>query len=151
MSEAPRTPQERAAKFADIARLMEANDSMKNVYSAVESFASNATRLSRARRPKDSDRLMAIAREEAKRLFTENMESLVTRFTGIYDRYFTHSEILAMLAFYESPIGKKVLRVMPEIMPASIESMQAWAHGLTPALRERIRARDGEFPLTDEG
>ena len=43
--------------------------------------------------------------------FKDIKEYLVT----IYDKYFTHEDIKSLIAFYESPAGKKYLDTMPEI------------------------------------
>jgi len=46
-------------------------------------------------------------------------EMLKVDFSGInrelYDKYFSNDEILALIAFYESPVGKKTLQILPEL------------------------------------
>ena len=46
-------------------------------------------------------------------------EMLKIDFSGInrelYDRYFSNDEILGLIAFYESPVGKKTLQILPEL------------------------------------
>jgi len=33
----------------------------------------------------------------------------------LYDKYFTNEEIKGLIAFYESPIGKKTIQVLPAL------------------------------------
>lgn len=44
----------------------------------------------------------------------------------IYDKHLTHDDIRAMLAFYETPTGKKVIQVLPVVTQESMEVGQAW-------------------------
>ena len=60
----------------------------------------------------------------------------------IYERHFTHDEIEQLIAFYESPIGKKLIKVQPQIAIESMTAGQEWAKKLI----ERIKAR-----LPEEG
>lgn len=41
----------------------------------------------------------------------------------IYDKHFTHEEIIDLIKFYESPIGKKILEKTPEITADLMNSM----------------------------
>ena len=47
----------------------------------------------------------------------------------IYDKHFSEEELQQLVAFYESPLGKKVASVLPEI-DAQAETMQEVASGL---------------------
>ena len=39
----------------------------------------------------------------------------VNEYIPLYDRYFTNEEIKEMIAFYETPLGKKTVTLMPQI------------------------------------
>ncbi len=56
----------------------------------------------------------------------------------LYLASFTGEELDAMLAFYRSPVGEKLLRKQPEIFRASSEAGRQWAADLTYRLRERL-------------
>lgn len=140
------TPKER-----DIIRLLDINQTLVHVHQITNLVATNLTRFARARRPAEAESILDIARAETRRIFDENLDSLVPRFMSVYDRYFTHDEILQMLAFYESPIGRKTLRVTPEVLPACIETMQNWANGFIPTLRERLHERDPTLATQEPG
>ena len=64
-------------------------------------------------------------------------------FSGInrelYDKYFSNDEILGLIAFYESPVGKKTLQILPEVQKeamnrgaelgqqAALKALDRWA------------------------
>ena len=48
----------------------------------------------------------------------------------IYKKHFTQDEVLAIIAFYESPTGKKLAEKTPLIAGESMQSAQAWGMGL---------------------
>ena len=44
----------------------------------------------------------------------------------LYDKYYTTEDLKALNAFYESPIGQKVLSTLPQITQESMKIGQAW-------------------------
>ena len=44
----------------------------------------------------------------------------------MYDHIFTASEIQGMIAFYESPIGKRFMEVQPQLMKEGMALGQEW-------------------------
>lgn len=71
-----------------------------------------------------------------------DMNEFIEMVIPIYERHFTHDEIEQLIAFYESPIGKKLIKVQPQITIESMTAGQEWAK----VLIERIKAR-----LPEEG
>lgn len=53
-------------------------------------------------------------------------EDLIESMIPVYEQHFTAAEIKQLLAFYQSPVGKKVITEMPEIMKQSSERGIAW-------------------------
>jgi hypothetical protein len=56
----------------------------------------------------------------------------------LYLASFTAEELDAMLVFYHSPVGEKLLRKQPEIFRASSEAGRQWASDITFRLRARL-------------
>ena len=54
------------------------------------------------------------------------LDDLITDVVPIYQRHLTRSDVQAMITFYSSPAGKKIMREQPAIIK---ESMQATAAG----------------------
>lgn len=53
----------------------------------------------------------------------------------VYVRVFTLEEIKAMNEFYETPVGKKMLAKMPQVMEESIQVSQDMARNLMPKIQ----------------
>lgn len=86
--------------------------------------------------PKYMDRLM-------KAVFGNmDIETLVNEiYVPIYSKYFTIEEVQAIIDFYESPAGKKMLESTPAIMS---ESMGQMMNMFTPVMMQEIKT------VTDE-
>ncbi|MFQ5699571.1 MAG: DUF2059 domain-containing protein [Myxococcota bacterium] len=67
--------------------------------------------------------------------------ALYERVVPLYARYFSPEDIDALLAFYETPTGKKAIQVMPALMQESMKAGSEWARSKAPLLRERILQR----------
>jgi uncharacterized protein len=86
----------------------------------------------------------AIIEEEVKAAFSEAITGpggLLDMYYPIYHKYFTHAEIKEMIEFYKSPLGAKMIRVMPQLMHESMQAGMAWGSSLDPVIRARIDAR----------
>ncbi len=57
-------------------------------------------------------------------------EDLVDMLVPIYDRHLTHQEVTSLIEFFQSPVGKKLVSVQPEIMKESMQVGQAWGEKL---------------------
>jgi hypothetical protein len=53
-------------------------------------------------------------------------QELVDQLIPIYDKYYTQQDLESLLAFYESPVGQKVLKTMPQVMQESMQIGQVW-------------------------
>jgi hypothetical protein len=55
----------------------------------------------------------------------------VERLVPVYDSLYTASEIAEMLAFYETPLGRRLLQTEPHLMQAIEEISQQWGMEVT--------------------
>jgi len=62
----------------------------------------------------------------------------------IYAKHFEQEELEALLAFYESPTGQKMLAKMPEVMQESIEVGNDWGRRKAQELIEKLKERGFE-------
>jgi hypothetical protein len=68
-------------------------------------------------------------------------ESLTEQLIPLYARHFTHDDVQAMLAFYDSPLGKKIIQVMPVLVQESFGIGQQWAEKQMPRITAVIESR----------
>jgi len=56
----------------------------------------------------------------------------------IYNKYLTHQEIKELLQFYESPVGKKLISVQPQIFRESYIKGQEWGKVLGEKVMKKL-------------
>jgi hypothetical protein len=144
----PLTP----AKRADIARLI----AMAGGSNIAGQFAAIASRqffgMLKASQPQIPDRAIAIMEREMNILFTEQLDApggLTEMVVPIYDRHFTHEELRGIIAFYETPVGRKAITVLPQVMQESMLAGQRWGQALGPEIERRVLQalrREGLLP-----
>jgi len=59
----------------------------------------------------------------------------------IYDKHLTHEDIKGIIAFYESPVGKKFIEVLPSIVEESYAAGQDWGYGIGTKLRNKLEEK----------
>ena len=74
-------------------------------------------------------------REKLVTLFFEKFHSkasltLVDLVIPSYDKYFSDAEIRELTAFYQTPVGKKAITVMPQLMNEVMQASQTWGQQL---------------------
>ncbi len=66
---------------------------------------------------------------------------LIEMMAPVYDRHFTHDEIRALIAFYQSPAGQKLVQVQPLLARDSMLAGQQWGFRLGQRLTQRLKER----------
>ena len=82
------------------------------------------------------DEFTDICAEEMKRSAPELEEPVI----AIYDDNFSADEIKQLLAFYQSPVGRKIVIQLPQLMQQSVTMGQSWGQQAGARAIERIRA-----------
>ena len=59
----------------------------------------------------------------------------------IYHKHLTLEEIKELTKFYKSPVGKKMISVLPNIVQESMQAIQPWANSLVPTIQQRVLTR----------
>lgn len=70
-----------------------------------------------------------------------NAESLMDLVIPIYEKHLTHEDIKGLIAFNESPLGRKVNSVMPTVMQESMEAGQQWGMEIAQRVQQKLEAR----------
>jgi uncharacterized protein len=68
-------------------------------------------------------------------------EDLMKDLVGVYDKHLTHDDIKALLQFFESPVGRKLVKVQPLIMQDSMAIGQAWGARAGERMRQRLKEK----------
>ncbi|MDR1626705.1 MAG: DUF2059 domain-containing protein [Spirochaetia bacterium] len=59
----------------------------------------------------------------------------------IYAKYYSHDEIMQLIEFYQSPIGRKTIELTPAITEESMAISMEWALRLSQQLIEAMREK----------
>ena len=59
-----------------------------------------------------------------------NTDDLIILMIPIYDKYFTHNDISALIRFYDSKIGRKFIKMQPYIMTESMQAGVKWSEDI---------------------
>jgi hypothetical protein len=65
---------------------------------------------------------------------------LVDQVAQLYAQTFTEQELKDALAFYKSPLGRKMMKEEPDILDQSMRNAQTWANRLSEEIFMKIRA-----------
>lgn len=75
--------------------------------------------------------------------FLKEMDSdtLINMTVPIYEKYYSDREIMQLIDFYQSEIGKKVVQVTPMIMQESMQLGKIWGRDIAEKLQSRLREK----------
>lgn len=66
-------------------------------------------------------------------------EELLFDFIPLYDKYYTHDEIKQLIAFYETPLGRKLVEVSSTLAVDTMAIGQAWGENLGQEIVDELR------------
>lgn len=141
-----------AAKYSDIKRLMDVTGSANIAKQFASAISQQIFQTLKTSRPEIPDRALAVMDKELMALFSEKLSApggLMDHIIPVYDKYFTHQEIRELLAFYQTPIGKKSILVLPKVVGESMMAGQRWGQSLGPEIEKRVipaLRREGLLP-----
>jgi len=122
------TEDAQASKHADILRLLE----ITNALAVGQQMIDQVILIQRGALPD----VPAEVWDELRKGF--DLNEMVPVFLDIYDRNFTHEDIRGLLAFYESPLGLKLMKTQPQVVEESMAAGQKWAMGVLERLRTKL-------------
>lgn len=70
---------------------------------------------------KDLERIDALSSESLKKL---DVDGMLDDMVPVYQRHLTKGDVAAMLTFYQSPTGQKMLREQPQMMAEAMKAVQ---------------------------
>jgi len=66
-------------------------------------------------------------------------DDLLNLVIPVYDKHLTHDEIKELIKFYESPIGKKLISVNPQIMKESMAAGEEWGRKIAERVLKKLQ------------
>lgn len=70
-----------------------------------------------------------------------DMDELMDKLVPIYDKYLSHDDIKELIKFYESPAGKKYVKVLPQISKESMTIGQEWGEEIGKKVLKKLQEK----------
>ncbi|MFL6235195.1 MAG: DUF2059 domain-containing protein [Thermoanaerobaculia bacterium] len=67
--------------------------------------------------------------------------TMIDLIVPIYEKHLTHEDIKGLIAFYESPLGRKVTNMLPVIAQESMQAGQQWGMDVARRVQQRLEQR----------
>jgi hypothetical protein len=138
----PATDAALTAKHQDTEKLMELVGTRRILRELFDQDIEAQITAMRRARPDVPDQFWQDFTAEFKR--QASPDDLMKVILPIYDRHFTHQEIRQLIAFYESPLGRKISTTLPEIQQESVEAGRAWGEQLGDRMNAELKQRLAE-------
>jgi len=128
----------------DVQRFFEVMHSREMMSQMVDAMAKPMHKMMHEQYLKDKDKLPPDFEERMNKMMDDNMkafpwEEMLQAMVPVYQKHFTRGDVDALVAFYSSPTGRKMLRDMPAIMGEAMESMMPLMQKQMDAMAERVQ------------
>lgn len=129
-------------KTKDIRRLLEVTHAIETGLAGVREGIVTARKAT----PEMPERFWQELEKEAEKEFRS--ESFISELATVYDRNLSGEDVKALIVFYETPIGQKAVKILPQVLREA--SVIGGRRGEQMGLRvaERLRA-EGVAPFAD--
>jgi hypothetical protein len=131
-------------KKGAIKELMNVTGSAQMGQLFANAFVMQMSNVLKTTNPDIPPRAFTILKEEVNEIIKEEMvekDGFYELIYPIYHKHFTLNDIKELIAFYNTPIGKKTVTVMPQLTQESMITGQMWGQTLGPIIQERITKR----------
>lgn len=93
---------------------------------------------------KDKDKLPADFEERTNKMMDEMFQNIpidemMQSMVPVYQKHFTKGDVSALITFYSSPTGQKMLRELPAIMGEAMESMMPIMQKYMETVKQRVQ------------
>lgn len=108
------------------------------------SFIQQMSAMLKQSNPNVDPRVYDILKEEISAIIDEEFNgnnALATMMYPIYDKRFSAAELKQMIAFNNTKLGKKIIKVMPMITQEGMQAGQAFGQSIAPKIQQRLTAR----------
>lgn len=132
-----------SSKKSDILKLMDITGSDNIPAQIAGAITQNLASGLQQTRPDIPNRLYATLDKDLTALFKEKINTpggLMEKAVDSYHKHFTHAELKEILVFYQSPVGKKTIGEMSQVMSEGMLEARKLAQSLGPDIEQRIKA-----------
>jgi len=132
------------AKREDIKRLLQATGAMQVAQTMSQAVVGQMSETIKKARPDIPPQMLDVMSEEVNKTISEEMTTkggFVDLMVALYNKYYTHDDIKGLLAFFQSPLGRKASSLAPVMSREGLVIGQRWGESLAPKIEQRVKAR----------
>jgi len=118
------------AKEADIRKLLDVGGSRAAMTAMLSSMEENTKPLLRNALPPGEYRGQLVDLFFEKFRSKLDLQKLLDLAVPVYDKYLSDEEIKSLTAFYATPLGQKMVKVLPQVLSECTESGRKWGEEL---------------------
>jgi hypothetical protein len=129
---------------ADVKQLLELTGALRIGQQMSQFFVAQLSQSIKASRSDIPQEMFTILAEEVNRVVDEALNKkggFIDLVIPLYGKYFSQADIKALIRFYQSEIGKKTIKVMPNLLQESMTLGQQWGQNLGPVIQQRVMKR----------
>ncbi len=127
-----------------IEQLLEVTGALNIAKMMSEAVTRNMTNAVKQARPDIPSEALDIVEEEVNDVISDAMVAeggFVDLIVPVYAKHFSNDELDTLIRFYQSPVGTKTVRVMPQITREAMQIGKTWGQSLGPTIVERVKLR----------
>src|SRR5438445_7647464 len=152
---AQQSPSAAPASREDVLKLFDVTQNRQQLRRTMDSMVSQSQVLMREqireRNPKITDEELAELDQDAEEMWKNfPVDQMLEDAVPVYQKHLTKTDVDAMISFYSSPTGRKLLREMPAIMSEGMQAMypdiQKHMDATIRRIDERARKQQQEKP-----
>jgi uncharacterized protein len=137
----------------DVQQLLEVTGARRNIQALWDNMAQQAASMAADAYQRKHPDASPLEIRKAAELAGESTQKAIKVFSidelfdvmiPIYQRHLTHSEIQAVVEFYSSPAGRKMIKEMPAMMAESMQAAQPILQKHLPELEAQAKAAAAE-------
>jgi len=137
-------PADQPASRADVERYLDAIHSHDMMNQMIEAMAKPMHTMVHEQYLKDKDKLPADFEERMNSMMDDMLKNIpwddmMKATVPVYQKHLTKGDIDALVAFYASPTGQKMLHEMPALMAESMEAMMPVIQGHIDKVSTRVQ------------
>ena len=128
----------------DIQKYLDVMHSREMMLQIVDAMAKPMHQMVHEQYLKDKDKLPADFEARMNKMLDDSMKAfpwdeILQSMVPVYQKHFTKADVDALIAFYGTPTGQKVLRELPAITAEAMQSMMPLLQKQVEAMNERMQ------------
>jgi uncharacterized protein len=141
---AQQTPGDQPATKEDIERYLEVMHSKEMMAQMVDAMAKPMHQMLHEQYLKEKDKLPADFEERTQKMIDDYMkgfpwDEMLNAMVPVYQKHLTRNDVDALVAFYSSPTGQKILKELPQITAEAMQNMMPLLQKNMGELTQRVQ------------